>query len=513
MHVPDGFLDAPTSVATGVVAAAGVAVALRGARRELDDRTAPMAGLVATFVFAAQMMNFPVGAGTSGHLLGGALAAVLVGPWTAVLVHQRRAAGPGAAHGRRRHHRARHQHHADGLVGVGGRLARLRRAPCGCCPSGSAMVAPAAAVGALRQVPVAASSSPGCSRSAAPPRSTLGTVLDGDGRLAHRDRHRRGRDHRASWSAASSPSAPTWSTAPAPLPRPSASSRSGRSGGRDERPARFFAVGPARRAARRRRRQLLRQRRTPTGWSTSPSRPASSTRPRTPPPADSPLADYGTEGVERRARLSGGSPAWSASSWCSCWQRACSGLVRRRGRPRRRGPATDRGRRARPPAALPRPQRGPPRAGAPEAAGAARLHAGRGGHAPRVVRRLRGRTPRCCSPSSRVARVPPALPRSSGWSSSCRSWSSRCWCRSSRTARGPRCSALTVSEPGLVAAPALLVKGTLGVARLADARRDHRAARTCCAGSSGCGAGPARADHGLHDPLPRRGHRRPGADD
>jgi cobalt/nickel transport system permease protein len=85
MHVPDGFLDAPTSVATGVVAAAGVAIALRGARRELDDRTAPMAGLVATFVFAGQMVNFPVGAGTSGHLLGGALAAVLAGPWTAVL--------------------------------------------------------------------------------------------------------------------------------------------------------------------------------------------------------------------------------------------------------------------------------------------------------------------------------------------------------------------------------------------------------------------------------------------
>src|SRR3954471_14978022 len=85
MHVPDGFLDAPTSVATGVVAVGGIALALRGARRELDDRTAPMAGLVATFVFAGQMINFPVGAGTSGHLLGGTLAAVLVGPWTAVL--------------------------------------------------------------------------------------------------------------------------------------------------------------------------------------------------------------------------------------------------------------------------------------------------------------------------------------------------------------------------------------------------------------------------------------------
>ncbi|WP_435768801.1 energy-coupling factor ABC transporter permease [Nocardioides sp. SYSU DS0651] len=85
MHVPDGFFDAPTSVATGVVAAAAVGVALRKARAELDDRTAPMAGLVAAFVFAGQMMNFPVGAGTSGHLLGGALAAVLVGPWTAAL--------------------------------------------------------------------------------------------------------------------------------------------------------------------------------------------------------------------------------------------------------------------------------------------------------------------------------------------------------------------------------------------------------------------------------------------
>ena len=85
MHVPDGFLDLPTSAATGAVAVAGVGLALRGARRELDDRTAPLAGLVATFVFATQMLNFPVGAGTSGHLLGGALAAVLVGPWTGVL--------------------------------------------------------------------------------------------------------------------------------------------------------------------------------------------------------------------------------------------------------------------------------------------------------------------------------------------------------------------------------------------------------------------------------------------
>ncbi|WP_134764987.1 energy-coupling factor ABC transporter permease [Nocardioides sp. 1609] len=85
MHVPDGFLDAPTSVATGVVAAGVVATSLRKARAELDDRTAPLAGLVAAFIFATQMLNFPVAGGTSGHLMGGAIAAVLVGPWTGLL--------------------------------------------------------------------------------------------------------------------------------------------------------------------------------------------------------------------------------------------------------------------------------------------------------------------------------------------------------------------------------------------------------------------------------------------
>lgn len=85
MHVPDGFLDAPTSAVTAVAAVGCVGIALVGARKELDDRTAPMAGLVAAFIFAAQMLNFPVGAGTSGHLIGGALAAILVGPFSGVL--------------------------------------------------------------------------------------------------------------------------------------------------------------------------------------------------------------------------------------------------------------------------------------------------------------------------------------------------------------------------------------------------------------------------------------------
>ncbi|WP_406096084.1 energy-coupling factor ABC transporter permease [Streptomyces sp. NBC_01013] len=85
MHVPDGFINAPVSAVAAVAAAGAVAVSLKGARRELNERTAPLAGLVAAFIFAVQMLNFPVAAGTSGHLLGGALAAILVGPYTGVL--------------------------------------------------------------------------------------------------------------------------------------------------------------------------------------------------------------------------------------------------------------------------------------------------------------------------------------------------------------------------------------------------------------------------------------------
>lgn len=85
MHIPDGFIDIPTSAAFGTLALAGTAIALKRAKTEVDDRTAPMAGLTAVFIFAVQMLNFPVAAGTSGHLLGGALAMVLVGPYAASL--------------------------------------------------------------------------------------------------------------------------------------------------------------------------------------------------------------------------------------------------------------------------------------------------------------------------------------------------------------------------------------------------------------------------------------------
>jgi cobalt/nickel transport system permease protein len=81
VHIPDGFINAGTSVGAGVAAAGGIGVCLRRTAEALEERLAPMAGLVAAFVFAVQMLNFPVVSGTSGHLLGGALAAVLVGPW------------------------------------------------------------------------------------------------------------------------------------------------------------------------------------------------------------------------------------------------------------------------------------------------------------------------------------------------------------------------------------------------------------------------------------------------
>ena len=85
MHVPDGFFDAPTSIGAGVFSAGTVGIGLKRAADDLSDRLAPMAGLVAAFVFALQLLNFPVASGTSGHLIGGALAAVLVGPWVAVV--------------------------------------------------------------------------------------------------------------------------------------------------------------------------------------------------------------------------------------------------------------------------------------------------------------------------------------------------------------------------------------------------------------------------------------------
>ena len=86
MHIPDGFLSNEVALACAVPAVAAVAYGLKRADVDLDDRRVPLLGVTAAFVFAAQMLNFPVAGGTSGHFLGAALAAVLLGPWLASLV-------------------------------------------------------------------------------------------------------------------------------------------------------------------------------------------------------------------------------------------------------------------------------------------------------------------------------------------------------------------------------------------------------------------------------------------
>jgi cobalt/nickel transport system permease protein len=86
MHIPDGFISAPVAITTGVVAAGTIAYAVKATNKKIEDKQIPMMGVLAAFIFAAQMINFPVAGGTSGHFLGAALAAILLGQWAAVLI-------------------------------------------------------------------------------------------------------------------------------------------------------------------------------------------------------------------------------------------------------------------------------------------------------------------------------------------------------------------------------------------------------------------------------------------
>jgi cobalt/nickel transport system permease protein len=86
LHIPDGFLSIPVSIVGWVLTIAAVAYALRQTRGQLGDKQIPLMGVLAAFIFAAQAINFPVAGGTSGHLLGGTLAAIIMGPWAAVLI-------------------------------------------------------------------------------------------------------------------------------------------------------------------------------------------------------------------------------------------------------------------------------------------------------------------------------------------------------------------------------------------------------------------------------------------
>lgn len=85
MHIPDGFLSLGVALACWVLAAVGVGLALWRSGKALGERQVPLMGVLAAFIFAAQMLNFTVAGGTSGHLLGGTLAAILLGPWAGIL--------------------------------------------------------------------------------------------------------------------------------------------------------------------------------------------------------------------------------------------------------------------------------------------------------------------------------------------------------------------------------------------------------------------------------------------
>jgi cobalt/nickel transport system permease protein len=86
LHAPDGIVPVPIAILMWALTMVVLAVAVRRTNARLDERAIPLMGVTAAFIFAAQMVNFPIIGGTSGHLLGGVLAAVLLGPWAGTLV-------------------------------------------------------------------------------------------------------------------------------------------------------------------------------------------------------------------------------------------------------------------------------------------------------------------------------------------------------------------------------------------------------------------------------------------
>ncbi|NUO07856.1 MAG: energy-coupling factor ABC transporter permease [Candidatus Brocadia sp.] len=86
MHIPDGFLDTKTWAVMGGISSAFIAIAVRKTNKKISEKHIPLLGVMAAFVFAAQMFNFPVGGGTSGHFMGATLIAILLGPWASVLI-------------------------------------------------------------------------------------------------------------------------------------------------------------------------------------------------------------------------------------------------------------------------------------------------------------------------------------------------------------------------------------------------------------------------------------------
>jgi len=86
MHIPDGFVSTPVAAVGCVVAAGCIAYAVKATNKKMGEKQIPLMGVSAAFIFAAQMLNFPIAGGTSGHLIGATLAAILLGPWAGVLI-------------------------------------------------------------------------------------------------------------------------------------------------------------------------------------------------------------------------------------------------------------------------------------------------------------------------------------------------------------------------------------------------------------------------------------------
>lgn len=86
LHIPDGFLSLTVSILAWIVTVIIVGIAVKQSQKDLNEKQIPLMGIMAAFIFAAQMINFPVAGGTSGHMLGGALAAIVLGPWAGILV-------------------------------------------------------------------------------------------------------------------------------------------------------------------------------------------------------------------------------------------------------------------------------------------------------------------------------------------------------------------------------------------------------------------------------------------
>jgi cobalt/nickel transport system permease protein len=86
LHIPDGFLSLVVSLIFWALTAIAVGIAISKTNKSLGEKQVPLMGIMAAFIFAAQMLNFPVAGGTSGHFLGGALAAIVLGPWAGILV-------------------------------------------------------------------------------------------------------------------------------------------------------------------------------------------------------------------------------------------------------------------------------------------------------------------------------------------------------------------------------------------------------------------------------------------